>query len=404
MSDRSEDERTDASLPTSAKGFAMINTDYTFFSDDQIRNSKPETILNRMLSTKSYISTTSSIAAISQQAQEDTEQRGFKQIGSGQCGTVYALIGTTEVLKVPNPGKMDGLWNDAQMHKQVEEAFGRTSLELRQHINIPRFGQWVLPADTTFWNRYRKYFPQSFQPTHGIVSNRIFALPFPVRAAIFDSFAARGIQKSRDSHLAKPENKDCLVRLYLGRRFKEVTRSTIALRNFPLHANDMEHLGLDTSMYAKTIANALAIIHWEAKVDANDVEFVLGSAPKLRTPASAAEMKNSSPDDPKFLRQTLNFNYRSVGIWLLDFNNCKGFPENDAGLKQLVDGFYWNDPYYPRPVNMTAEDRKLWETFKQAYLEASSKLIKSNGPRLFIEAVEIEGKKRSQSAAGSLFG
>jgi len=78
---------------------------------------------------------------------------------------------------------------------------------------------------------------------------------------------------------------------------------------------------------------------------------------------------------------------------LLDFNQRKGFVEDNAGLKQLISGFYWNDPYYPLPVNMTAEDKKLWETFKQAYLEVGNKLTKNKGQRLFIEAVEAKGKK-----------
>ena len=168
--------------------------------------------------------------------------------------------------------------------------------------------------------------------------------------------------------------------------------------------NDMEYLGLDTFMYAKVMAQALAILHWEAKVDANDVEFVLGSAPKLRTPASAAEMKSSSLNDMKFLGQDLDFNHRSVGIWLLDFNQCREYTEDDAGLKQLVNGFYWNDPYYPRPVNMTAGDKKLWESFKQVYVQTSITLTKGKGPIQFIQAVEAEGKRRSQSSAGSLFG
>ena len=399
MSDRSEDERTDASLPTSAKGFAMINTDYTFFSDDQIRNSKPETILNRMLSTRCYISTASSSFAINHLTHEERMQPNFKEIGSGECGTVYALMGTTEVLKVPNEGKIHDLWNDAQMHKQVDEAFGRASLKLRQHFNIPRYRQWVLPADRSFWNGHRN-FPKSFQPDHGLVSDRIFPLPFPVRAAIFDSFAGKDIPESRDHNLAKPENKDCLVRLYLGRRRNEVTRSHIALRNFPLHVNDMEHLGLDTSMFAKIMGQALAFLHWEAKVDAYDVEFVLGSAPKHRVPASAAEMRDSSPYDTKFFGNPL-FNHQSVGVWLLDFDQCHCFEHNNDGLDQLLKCFYWNGPYYPRPVNMNAEDTKLWEIFKWAYLEASSKLTRNQGPSLFISAVEVEGWKRTSTSAAA---
>jgi hypothetical protein len=166
---RGEQNRTDGSLPEPLKDLAITTLQaagdllrYRLFSDDEIQTSKPEVILNRMLSTKSYILTTSSNAAINQQAHEDLEQRIFNQIGSGQCGKVYALIGTTQGLKVPNQGKTEALWNDAQMHKQVEEAFGRTALELRQQINIPRFGQWVLPR-YNFLARVQKFFPAIIQ-------------------------------------------------------------------------------------------------------------------------------------------------------------------------------------------------------------------------------------------------
>ena len=234
---RRDQNKPDDSLPESPKDLAITTLQaagdilgHRLFSDSDIQNSEPQMILNRMLSTKSYISIT--------EAHVDTEKRTFKQIGSGQCGTVYALIGITEVLKVPNQGKTEALWNDAKMHVQVEEAFRRTLLERRQQINIPRFGQWVLSVDTAFWNGCKKYFPPSFQPTQGLLTSRIFALPYPVRAAIFDSFASKDMKKNRELHLTKPENKDCLVRLYLGRRLKEVTRSNVTLRNFPLHVNE----------------------------------------------------------------------------------------------------------------------------------------------------------------------
>lgn len=45
----------------------------------------------------------------------------------------------------------------------------------------------------------------------------------------------------------------------------------------------MEDLGLDTQTFALAMANALAIMHWQAKIDAADVEFVLGG------PSSEAE-------------------------------------------------------------------------------------------------------------------
>jgi hypothetical protein len=37
----------------------------------------------------------------------------------------------------------------------------------------------------------------------------------------------------------------------------------------------MEVLDLDVKLYAETTAEALALIHWGAQIDAIDVEFVL---------------------------------------------------------------------------------------------------------------------------------
>jgi hypothetical protein len=52
-----------------------------------------------------------------------------------------------------------------------------------------------------------------------------------------------------------------------------------SLRNFCLFLDQIEDLALDPSEYAEAMADALAIMHWSAGIDANDVEFVLGSLP-----------------------------------------------------------------------------------------------------------------------------
>ena len=70
--------------------------------------------------------------------------------------------------------------------------------------------------------------------------------------------------------------------------------NTFRLRNFDMTVNEMEFLRLDTGLYAETMARTLAIIHWKAKLDANDVEFVFGAAPKIRMRATAAELEASN--------------------------------------------------------------------------------------------------------------
>jgi hypothetical protein len=57
----------------------------------------------------------------------------------------------------------------------------------------------------------------------------------------------------------------------------------------------------------------------------------------------------------------LDIRRRSIPIWLLDFNQCKSFSEDAAGLKQLTEGFYFNDEHYPRPKNTDPKDEALWE-------------------------------------------
>lgn len=381
------------SLMASGQRYAGEMSGLTFLDETSLRSYGPEQILNRMLSTKSYMSTTSSFATRYQDTHENNKLIAFRQIGKGQCGTVWALTGTTKVIKIPNEGKLDQLWNDCCTHKQIEEAFQQTLVALRKDINIPKFVEWIHPSNDLFWTGSRFMFPKDLQPTYGFVSSRIFPLPLPVREAIFEAFAPKSIKANKASFLSDPENKDCLVRLYLGRRAERPSSNMFKLRNFDMMVNELEYLRLDTAMYANMMAHTLAILHWKAKVDANDVEFVLGRSPTAKMPASAAELKSTNPDDAKFLGQDLDFHHRSIGIWLLDFNQCKEFPETADGLKQLERSFYFNDPYYPRPISKHPNDVALWSTFKASYLEASAAITDSDMPKEFITAVEKEGER-----------
>lgn len=97
----------------------------------------------------------------------------------------------------------------------------------------------------------------------------------------------------------------------------------------------------------------------------------------------------------------MDFNHRSVHLWLLDFDQCQEFPHTPAGLEQLKKGFWQNDPYYPRPVSTHEKDVTLWAIFKKEYLTASAEFTDKGMPEEFIVAVEAEGKKRR--AGNSMF-
>lgn len=143
--------------------------------------------------------------------------KSFEIIGQGQCGTVWALTGSKYVLKVPKKGKLDQLWRDSVNHRRVEVAFEQIVTQLRKDITIPQYGQWIHP-ENTFWDEHIRFFPTNTRKTHAFLSSRIFTLPRSMRVAIVDAFAPRGFRLCKDFFLSCQENRDCLVRLYLGRR------------------------------------------------------------------------------------------------------------------------------------------------------------------------------------------
>jgi hypothetical protein len=364
------------------------------FEEDEQRKASPEALLNRMLSTKAYLAKSS--------AADDKTHRTCVSIGEGMCGTVFAL-NAADVIKVPkSPEKLQQLHQDAIMHKSVQEAFRRIPSSLRQDINVPEFHGWVSPKSDSFWDTKAQDFPSGSKvPNYDLISIRILPLQLPVRAAIIDALCSKSIRKLKKTILEKPENKDCLVRLYLGRRNDDIKGETARLRNFPLHVNEMEGLKLDTGWYAVTMARALAVTHWAADMDANDVEFVLGSSPANNKTAhpTSQELEACDKDSAGKLYHW-DFDHRSISIQLLDFNQCKTFEHDSQGLKQLVDSFWWNDPYYPRPGSKNENDKNLWEIFKKAYLEASDELSGGTIAKDFIDAVEKSSAKRS---GGGLF-
>lgn len=305
-------------------------------------------------------------------------------------------------MKITNEGKEEQLWNDYCNHADIEEVFMETFSGFRGNINVPTLGNWIGCRNKMFWDEHRRHFPEaSVLPTTGFLSERIFPVPLPVRAAIVDAFAPKDVKRSKESFLGQQENKDCLIRVYLGRRQSRPASNTFRLRNFDMTINEMEVLRLDTVLYAETLAETLAIIHWKAKLDANDVEFVFGSAPAQRRRPAAAELRQTNRSDVERLASEVDFRHRSIGIWLLDFDQCKTFAEDEDGVRQLERGFYFNDPYYPRPISEHPQDVALWNVFKKRYLATSAAFTTSEMPTQFIDAVEAEGRKRR--SGGSLF-
>jgi hypothetical protein len=333
--------------------------------------------------------------------------KNLRHIGEGQCGTVYSIAVPNNLqlaLKIAKAGKAEQLWQDYIIHRDIENIWGDLPTSQRPDINIPQTIGWIQPVCEEFWANYENDddSPPGFSKGYSLVSKRIYPLPGPLREALFRYFAPPQykLEASRTAQLAQDKNKDCLVRVYLGRRMNRRPSPNFKLRNFDLTINEMEDLRLEPEPFATTMAKTLAMLHWGVGVDANDVEFVLGSAPMMKQPPARSELRSMRIDDPRYRNPILDFDRRQIGLWLLDFNQCATFKHDERGLKQLVDGFWWNDPYYPRPGSKHKRDKQLWAKFKEGYLAASEQYIRGIRESLaaqFIAEVEKRSDKQSQS-------
>ncbi|KEQ91710.1 hypothetical protein AUEXF2481DRAFT_32880 [Aureobasidium subglaciale EXF-2481] len=319
------------------------------FTKEELDKVHPDSLLCRMLSTKATLPIS-----------ENSTQPALNgtQIGKGQCGEVH-INDTTKVKKTPNlPEKIVELRRDYHCHTAVVEAWRDAPSSLGHNISTPETRE--IEYDSVY--------------NYDLFSERILPLQAPIPEMLLRSVYPKSTKIQRAACLNMPENNNCLVRLYLGRRGVDRSKSSVenmTLRNFPLHVDEMERLNLPVPMYVEAIAEALALMHWSANIDANDVEFILGSS---------RQDLSSSQDQG-----------HSASIWLLDFNQCRKFNEDKAGLKLLVDGFWMNDPYYPRPSSTDKRDKVLWTLFSSKYLDASALLMDGKMPRQFIEGVEEEG-------------
>lgn len=334
--------------------------------------------LAHILSTESALSTTPTLA---EELPDLSKEQNLRQIGKGQCGTIFTRAHSGVILKVANyPIKVEQCWNDFQIHVRVYEA-------IRSHmrnLSVPKPYGWT-QSDSKTWSPWQEAgLPSSLSDAMGgIMSERIFPLPKGTREALIDATCPMSLQESARRDV---ENKDCLLRVYMGRKGRP--ERYFKLRNLPLYIDDLIRLEMNVESFAKTMASALAVMHWVCGVDARDVEFVIGCTP--------TETRHITPEDieGKTREEMLGFeNMKCVNhtehLWLLDFNECTSFTVDDSGawLTQLVDAFNFNDPYYPRTSSdPVLED--LWQVFRCEYLTRSAEFHDGDEPQQFIEKVE----------------
>ena len=328
------------------------------------------------------------------------------------------------MFKVARLGFSGSVYDDFLNHYRIQTAFEKYE-GFDTNCRVPKVLDFIRDNNDSWWNANRHLFveiPQDLHlPAMTIMSERIPPLPRIIRQPLILKFCPSEKQQNAREN---PTNRDCLARVYLGKRIPPDAPLAVnfTLRNYNLTLDQMLAFSLPVDGYAKAMGEALALLHWEAFVDAFDVEFVLGSETTTdlepgimqRTGLTPEEFEDlplfSSPRDVS----VSSFTRRKIRMWLLDFNLCSRFSmgifagNKDAVIEQYVDSFFENDPYYPRPVKefMAGEkvEQTLWKVFVAAYLETSKRIMKMkvNDPTLeemperFIEDCEkTPGRQKS---------
>ena len=305
----------------------------------------------------------------------------FRRIGAGFCGSVWASD-NSHAMKREDGGPGRSLLNDYNMHQNIMQTLLESqSATIQPRVSLPTCHQLVRSDDQEWWNKQISRFPKEIQIfCNTLITDRIPPFPQEVRDTIIDRYCPEQLRlliKSSDP------DQDCLIRPYLGRRRRLVRQSrfqAFSLRNYPLHVDQMEELALDRMMYAEIMAETLAHIYWIAHVDANDVEFVL--APPSSKP-------NVTIDSDILGKHS---------VWMLDFDCCRHMPFDEEGVKQAVEAFYRNDPFYPRPGRADIRDQHLWNGFKERFLQVSEEILRSQSTKghlsaLWINLVEERGRR-----------
>ncbi|KAI1377257.1 zinc finger protein-domain-containing protein [Hypoxylon crocopeplum] len=336
-----------------------------------------------------------------------TDTRPYKEIGAGGCGAIYAQDGKPLALKLAKADDSD-LWNDYSMHTLILENVKHYDIEIR----VPECYCFVPKDDMTYFenNQALVIAAQNFSnfPTNILATERILPLPEITRTRLIEKYCAERIKPIA---LVDPANRDCLVRVYLGSLQGKSGGTFFSLRNFKLHFNHMIDLQLDVEEMASQIAEALAVMHWAARTDARDVEFVLGSSPEklplsTKSHAEILKMRPGTYTGP-VTRDHEDFFHRQTELWLLDFNQVRAITMDEAGVAQAVQAAMTNDPYFPRPLQENADAKRVWNQFEQSYLDMADEILSEQDPtlqelpRLFIQQFAELQRKKQETAVNS---
>lgn len=296
----------------------------------------------------------------------------LERIGESSCGSICGPPSHTShdgklCIKRGDPkdkGCTPVLY-DYEVHRMIHPGLSELPYLVTANLYIPRC-QLFLPKEDPGWNVIIHHFPGNFEPSDAMVIEEIRPITPYGRMSLLRRYCPRHTQ---EPSMIIGKNQHCLLCPYLGRRRPavEVSRRELSsLRDNALHMDQLEDLGLPSFKYAEIMARCLALLHWALGVDGKGIEFVLG---------------RPRPEDPGWKSDSIG----KHRLWMVDFEHCEKFAEDVHGVEQVVEAFWGNGPFFPRPGSDWRADRVLWEVFADEYKWASRLLIGFLKPQKEIE-------------------
>lgn len=185
----------------------------------------------------------------------------WRSLGKGNCGSVWTAGNANWVIKREDCSQTRFLWKEYYIQNRIHSALS----DIPNAVLIPHSLWYTSLPDT--W-----HLPEpEMEACNTMCSERIPPLSRSFRDRLID----HAIPKHAES--AKQLDTDCIARVYLGKYRTGGNAAHYSLKNLPLWLNVLQELQMPTNEYAATMGQTLALLHWAAEIDANDVEFVLGS-------------------------------------------------------------------------------------------------------------------------------
>lgn len=112
-----------------------------------------------------------------------------------------------------------------------------------------------------------------------------------------------------------------------------------SLCNFKLHLNQIQDVKIDGDGLAIAMADTLAVLHWHTKIDAMDIEFVLGSSPVGAQIASRPHsysalygLQIGTSTFERMINSGTSFMKCVTSMWILDFDACQDITMDESGV------------------------------------------------------------------------